>query len=432
MEKRISRLLTRLFVFMLAVLFATGIFTGCSDKEEKSAVLLKVGLMSDPHFIAANNWGGNAVKALTYFRDQEVDAIVIAGDMVDKAFSANYQEYTKALETVFGAAPPQMILTMGNHDFWKVHGSSSDKDEMYTLFEKETGQSPNYTVKVKGYTFISISPTSGDLSYKANISYLEARLAEAAAEDPEKPIFVVAHSNAANTTVGSSSTELKNALKDYPQAVLFSGHTHYACQDERTIYQEDFTSVDLGSVAYSAINEGNYGNLPSVTGQANVFVRLLTVTGDKMEIKRVNAVDGAQEKQAYEFKLPLKKEEFTYTSARAENAVAPEFAAGASVRAEKGGTSGSVIVSFPSAQCENDMVYGYRIRVANTDTAKSYDKQIVYFATDFYKGVKNIAGENSYTVKNLTPGETYEITVTARESFGKWSGRPLTVTYTAE
>lgn len=417
-----------LAALMLAVSLGTA---GCGgDEGENGAeVKLKVGLMSDPHFISTNNWGGNNSKAFAYFREQGVDAIVIAGDMVDKAFAANYQAYTSTLEQVFGADKPQMFLTMGNHDFWKVHSVSSDKTEMYNLFESGTGLAPNRHAEVNGYHFLSVAPDSGNLEYKSNIEWLKTEVAAAASAAPEKPIFVVAHDNAADTTPSASSADLKKALAAYPQVVLFSGHTHYACQDERNIFQGDFTSVDLGSTAYSTIEEGNYLNRPSTTGQANVFVRIMTVTENNIEIKRVNVIDGEQEKQAYNLSLPLSKETFTYTAARAESAIAPVFAADAAITAVAGSAAGSVNISFPSASCESDMVYGYRVRVANVD--KETDKQNVYVATDFYKGVKRIAAENSVTVKNLTKGATYEITVTARESFLKWS-EPLTVRYTAE
>lgn len=429
MKKRfkILSLLLSIVVGLSAIALAGGCGENGGSGGETTADL-KVGLISDPHNTTATNWNGNLTRTFTFLKEQNLDAIVIAGDIVDKAFEANYKIYTDTLSKVFGENPPQMILTLGNHDFWKVHSVSSDKDEMYKLFEKSTGQNPNYHTTVKDYHFIGVSPDSGNLDYKGNIDWLKKEVASAAADSGDKPIFVVAHDNAANTTLSASSADLGKALKEYQQVILVSGHTHYACQDERTIYQENFTSIDLGATSYSCINEEYYGNIPLKTGQPDVFVRLLTISGKTMKIRRVSITTGETEKQEYEFKLPLKKEEFTYTSARAESAVAPEFKAGTELKISESGTKGTIKIAFASAECPTDMVYAYRIRIANVNNDK--DKQIVYFATDFYKGVAKIKAENEYTVKGLKAGETYEITVTARESFEKWSTTPLKTTYT--
>ncbi len=401
---------------------------GAACGESDTGAKLKVGLISDPHCITTTTWNGNFARSLSYFKEQAVDAIVIAGDITDKAFASNYAVYNKTISDVFGDERPEIITTMGNHDFWKVHSIMSPKDEMYELYEEEVGVAPNYHTTVKGYHFISVSPDTDSLNYNSSVEWLAEQMEQAASDKPEQPIFITAHTNGENTTPGASSRELSKVLENYPQAMLFSGHTHYACQDERTIYQENFTSVDLGSVAYSTIVDKNYENKPSTTGQINLFVRLLTVEKDEMKLERICVNTGEVEKQPYVFKLPLSKDTFTYTSARAENAIAPEFASDAKITVTPTEISGAIKVAFPSATHETDMVYAYRIRIAEEGASLPLVNK--YYATDFYKGVKSIKVTNEYAIGGLTPGKTYQITVTARESFGKFSTTPLTITYT--
>ena len=419
-----------LFCSMLVAASCFTVFgTACGDDEKTGGARLKVGLMSDPHCITTTSWNGSLVKTFNYFKEQDVDAIVIAGDITDIANTANYAVYNKAVSDVFGKNKPEMILSMGNHDFWTVkHSVQAPKQQVYDLFEDEVGQTVNYHTEVNGFHFIALSPDTHSNNFNSSIEWLEGELAEAAADAPDNPIFVVAHANAASTVPGGTSAELGEALENYPQAVLFSGHTHYAVQDERTIYQENFTSIDLGASSYYTIVDRNYENQPSTQGQLNMFARLLTVKGNQMEIKRVSVETGATEKQPYTFKLPLKKEEFTYTSARVDAAVAPTFAAGAAITVSPAAIAGAIKLTFPSASCPTDMVYAYRVRIIEQGASLPLVNK--YYATDFYKGVASIETTNEYTIKGLEVGKTYEISITARESFGKFTETPLTVTYT--
>ena len=124
----------------------------------------------------------------------------------------------------------------------------------------------------------------------------------------------------------------------------------------------------------------------------------------------------------------MKKEEFTYTSARVDAAVAPTFAAGAAITVSPAAIAGAIKLTFPSASCPTDMVYAYRVRIIEQGASLPLVNK--YYATDFYKGVSSIEAMNEYTIKGLEVGKTYEISITARESFGKFTETPLTVTYT--
>ena len=82
---------------------------------------------------------------------------------------------------------------------------------------------------------------------------------ESAAVDSVKaggPIYVCYHCPLSSTfTFGEGSTSkadaVTNLLKNYPQAVVFTGDTHYPGVNERAINQVDFTTINIGSSSYS-------------------------------------------------------------------------------------------------------------------------------------------------------------------------------------
>ena len=91
-----------LFCSMLVAASCFAVFgAACSDAGKKDGARLKVGLISDPHCITTTSWNGSLVKTFNYFKEQDVDAIVIAGDITDIANTANYGVYNKAVSSVF-------------------------------------------------------------------------------------------------------------------------------------------------------------------------------------------------------------------------------------------------------------------------------------------------------------------------------------------
>ncbi len=67
----------------------------------------------------------------------------------------------------------------------------------------------------------------------------------------------------------ASNPRLAEDLKAYPQAILFSGHSHLNNNDDRSIHQRDFTSVNDGSMSYIEIDHGY--QMITESGLANRF-----------------------------------------------------------------------------------------------------------------------------------------------------------------
>lgn len=167
---------------------------------------------------------------------------------VEKSLSENFPNAT-------------MLLSSGNHDIPTLFGTVMDinhkDDDKWFYPDAETGNG-NIHTKINGFDFIS-------LDYWNYRDFLEQALNEISSApdyDPTKPIFIQTHSGYANTSLGgpfhanydiansTASGYLQDLLKDYPQALVGSAHTHFSVEPETSIYQKDFTFFENDSMNY--------------------------------------------------------------------------------------------------------------------------------------------------------------------------------------
>lgn len=133
-------------------------------------------------------------------------------------------------------------------------------------FAEATGAAaPYHDHWIGGYHFIFLGsevphPKDCDLS-SAQLRWLQERLAENSS--PDRPVFVFLHQPLMDTVAGSmerqgwygvnQDAELKKVLSACPQAILFTGHTHWQLEAERTMYDGQGVMPSMfnaSSVAY--------------------------------------------------------------------------------------------------------------------------------------------------------------------------------------
>ncbi|WP_340399905.1 metallophosphoesterase family protein [Paenibacillus sp. FSL H8-0079] len=116
-------------------------------------------------------------------------------------------------------------------------------------FEGTTGMRGSYHDHwIDGYHYIFLGteqphPKDCDMSAE-QLEWLESKLSERAT--PNQPIFLFLHQPLMDTVAGSlkeqgwygvnQDVELKAVLAKYPQAILFSGHTHWQLEAQHTMY----------------------------------------------------------------------------------------------------------------------------------------------------------------------------------------------------
>ncbi|MDN8591312.1 metallophosphoesterase [Paenibacillus sp. 11B] len=280
--------------------------------------------------------------------------IMHVGDVTDRGLPQEYQELQRILKAQ-GNSLPQIRYTVGNHDIgailWgdpplnlttmtqhevgEVLGYSDEvgqreaqdieKQESVSIeelwqkrlndFTAITGMSGSYHDHwINGYHYIFLGteqphPKDCDMSAE-QLDWLETKLSEQAAS--EQPIFVFLHQPLMDTVAGSmkeqgwygvnQDTALKAVLSRYPQAILFSGHTHWQLQAQRTIYEgggQMPTMFNASSVAYLWTDEDEH-----LEGSESLHV---DVYRDRVVVKGRNHVTGSWiEGAEYTVSYPVK------------------------------------------------------------------------------------------------------------------------------
>jgi predicted phosphodiesterase len=361
---------------------ALGAFGGCrflqtgSSFRAGEAPRLRFGVVSDVHICFGKNID-TFTRTLEYFRDQGADAVMICGDIVDLGFVGDLEAIAGAWEKVFpgNRAPDgrtvEKVFVTGNHDWAGHHYGTAMKKRFPdpAVFAKNVlatdlkGQwerifdepfSPMYMKDVKGYKFVGAHWVIKDCNghsehFNDGIKAFYAK--NAAAFDPALPFFHAQHPHPRNTCYGSWAWGRDNgdataALSAFPNAVAFSGHSHYPLTDERTVWQGAFTSVGTSSLRYSAAtmeqwpapgyeNYSRYDEqktMPRLATDTGRQGMLVSVYDDAIAIRRREFVTDRSLGGDWVMPLPAAESKPFAYAARAKSALAPSFAPGAGVR----------------------------------------------------------------------------------------------------
>ena len=184
-----------------------------------------------------------------------LDAVLIAGDVTDMGTKIAYGSIKAALAPVLKDETQFLATISTSHDDRTIGKTSLE------LYENIMGQETDFHRVINGYHFIGISASKieGEHYSEYQKEWLVQELDKAVADDPEKPIFVIQHEHIQNTVYGSSDFEgwgmpdFAEILKNYPQVVDFSGHSHYPNNDPRSIWQGEYTAVGTGGLYYAEV-----------------------------------------------------------------------------------------------------------------------------------------------------------------------------------
>lgn len=409
--------------------------TTIKETREKYQELV-FGVISDTHILGDTGEPVDAPvlkrrekfkKALTYYKSNNAKLIIINGDVSEFGMEDSYRVLRDIIDEVYpeGEYRPQFIFTADNHEYWDAWDSSVTFEYCQNVFKTGLGlEDVNNHYTVGGYEFISISSddmSGSDATYSnETVTYLEAELAKAATRDTTKPIFVAIHQPEHESV--ESSRALYDKLREYPQVVLFTSHTHNMLNDERSIVQDKFTTVNTAATHYANV-DGSYENhvVDSTPSGYNFAQGLLVrAKGSVVEIDRYDIYNDQKIGETWSIATTDCADEDTlkYTDElRYAAAVAPTFAEEITVNAEWA-TLNSCTLTFASATAdEGDFVYRYKIVVKD---ATGTEVATYYYLNDFWH--KYIPETVTFTVPNLDCFESYSFEITAEETYGKSSG----------
>ncbi|MEG0667604.1 MAG: metallophosphoesterase [Clostridium sp.] len=375
-------------------------------------------VISDVHIKATKAEEDNKLtKALRIINSKapSLDAMVIAGDLTDHGQSMELNRFKKIYENNCNSNSKKLFV-MGNHDFGNGFTVKNAKNQ----FEKIMDIKTNTHEVINGYHFIQVNSVA-DNSNSNKKEWIKEQIEIAVKEDKDKPIFITTHEHISGTVYGSDEwgyDDLYEVLKDYPQIITFTGHSHYSIQDERDIHQKDFTSIGTGSLSYMELEKGKIdGSVPK--GAKDISTGLLVKVNNKNEviIERLDFTNNLTIKEPW--RVNLDKEKFEYTDERANKRKAPKFKLFSKVDITNI-TSNKVTITFKQAT-HKDFVHSYRIEIEENGSQEV--KQSFSAFSEFYKNI--VPEQLTFNIDNLNCDTTYKIKVYAIESFGNESKNPI-------
>ena len=187
------------------------------------------------------------------------EALIINGDITPRGYDFEYQAVQDVLDK--NPHPENVWYSIGNHEFyvpkWKnpqtlaqsTWPNGTTEEELFDSFYQFSGEDKVYHQKeINGYPLLFLGtekymkyhdPKLWDEVYMSDdqLDWLKENLEHYSKQDKNKPIFVFSHHVLPDSVSGSRQNpylndylnvdKLLDILKDYPQVVFFTSHTHW-------------------------------------------------------------------------------------------------------------------------------------------------------------------------------------------------------------
>ncbi len=380
-------------------------------------------VMSDLHF-GAGGAKERVSKSLQtiYENTSDVDALILNGDLTNSGDLAQYQEMLSVVNNP-EIVPEyvQRYYIMGNHEWYTSDGKGSMNNY------NSLGAEHSKYFDIKGYPFIYIGLSGGsEENYsEASLRFLSESLEDAALKYPGKPIFVFQHIPAFGTVQGSNdydgawgTKKVYEILKNYPQVIDFSGHTHFSSRCPLTFHQGTFTSLNDGGNLNCYVQRGIDVDGEMPTGTETLSEGMIVTVEDENNVG-VRRIDGARNEEIGEqlnFAAPYDGTNFAYANYKGSK---PVFESSDITAEQLQPTQRKV--TFPQAVIEegdpNNVVLYYRVEILDSE-----DKVVASAnrCSRFYLG--SDMPENLDVVVNDIKGDgMMRVRVTAIDPYGNES-----------
>lgn len=270
--------------------------------EEKK---LSFGVLSDIHSDGIKL--KRAIKDL-YKIDMKTDALILNGDTVDLGYNREYKKIQKALKSSENQIPGKIIISLGNHEFYKYYGhgpnTEAEEKELINNFLKFTGKEKVYSdCWIKGYHFISLgsektytfdqpSTVQAYLS-ESQLKWFEEKINEE--YEKNKYIFVIFHLPPDDTVKFShyykenikQEERFLKIIQKYPNIVYLTGHSHISPLVYDNIFYKSpygYLMIDSSSVSRPVILDESTGEEKNLPGGRS-FGLYFQIYDESMEIK---------------------------------------------------------------------------------------------------------------------------------------------------
>ena len=361
-----------------------------------------------------------------------LDAVVFAGDFTNRGTLSSMQTFKQICET-HRREGTELVVSLGNHEFF------SDGDTTVERYAQVFSVPEDQHLVLNGFHMIKLSP-DGEAFGKDKLDWLRRELEAAAKDTPRRPVFVIQHQHVKGTVYGSTGwgvDGLYEVLKDFPQAVDFSGHSHFPIQDDRSLWQGDFTAVGTGTLSYTEMGlngvstdyvfphgkQGDY-KLWEASGARDYGVFQI-VEVDRWGNILLTGYDLDSETLLFTRRIdrPIKPSAFQTNEEKARSAPSPEFPKGSVCRIETDG-EGETVLWVPQAESSAFIEsYCAEIYLGDTCVETLYALSGQIFCP--------IPREIRICLGRRTE-QTYTVRIYAVGAYGQRSEEPLTVTLPRE
>ncbi len=446
--------------------FATGMLVGGAGRVFGSdASQLRLGVISDIHVTTPESTE-RFVRALAYFRDRRADAVIVSGDLSDWGLRSGFRYVADAWRSVFpddrapdGRKVVKLFCT-GNHDYdgyaygdmtLDMHAQGYSEDDalvrygMARCWEEAFREpwAPIRHCRVKGYDFIVAD-------WKGYRDLGKWMAGNASKIDTDKPFFYIQHPPLKGTTLNTvddcDDGIGKSVLSAFPNAVAFSGHYHLTLNDERSVWQDCFTSITVPSMSYTAVPGGYENGSHRRNGTAPQSMRCIdarfeeteaqgyfvTVEPDRMVVERRDFEACCEAASPWMLPLPARTGGVFSPMVRKMTVPIPEFPTGATLklRFRNGSTRNdrwqiAVVCEVPAAKAaDGGRVFDYELRVVPSDGSAPLVKK--FLSPAFHKLPKDepLKPVFHFNAAELPQDRDYWIEIRPRNSFGI-AGKPL-------
>ncbi|MBT2686834.1 metallophosphoesterase [Bacillus sp. ISL-47] len=352
------------------------------------------------------------------------DAFLVVGDLTDYGYVSEYDKFMSAYN-VHKQPGAVSMFAIGNHDYWN---GLSIADAQKRFLAKTGMESIYYHKVIKDYHFIVLGTEDGKTegTFSAGqINWLSEQLKIAHEDDPKKPIFVFHHQPIKGTVYGSEWGFNQNrdlfydTLKEYPQVISFSGHTHYPLDDPRIIHQKDFTSIGTSTGAYLWLDAGRIqGEVPEGADVLNQAL-VVEVYNNKVLIKRRDIHNNDWTGEPFEISYPANKQNFIYTENR--DMKPPFFSKEAMLSINNEMTTAtSLAIMFNQAK-DDLLVHDYKVVARNAESGDAAKEFLAF--SEFYKDP--VPNPLTLRIEGLQANTAYQIEVHALDAYGNVGKAPL-------
>lgn len=416
---------------------------------DEDNIVLSFAAMSDIHIDsaaengAAKNYRNAMEKAYELSTTGELDLVFALGDVTQNTVydtvGTNEISYFKKHSDNFIKGDTALVFCTGNHDvsgtknyeedYTKIFTATQADIDRYYKYDVDMDSVNNYTgnrhAVVNGYHFISVGMNSDF------VSYVKPILDELTEKEPNKPVFVGYHDHAADTVyathyAGSSISDVKELLDQYPQSVYFSGHSHNGLENPRAIWQGNFTAIDTASVRYLDDNSLiNFSVKIPVNATHNEVFEIaseaMLVEVDKNNNIRFTAYNTYRGDVIATYTIAAPSEDgthlLTYTDERKAYSEPPVFPEDAILHLQQN-AGNTVKVTFKQA-VQSDITWYYIIefKAEGQNTIKKY-------VTSRYFDKNGTPEMINFTVGGFESGVTYDVTLTPYDVWDQ-PGEPL-------